>query len=66
MTKVNDKNRQTMIYKYAQKIVDNMDQQSLAFYALVGMMEDLKLHTNEHLEHDIRECCSHILEENNE
>ena len=64
MTKVNDNNRQMMIDKYAQNIVESMDQETLRFYAHIGMMEDLKFHTNENLESEISRYYPSILEEN--
>ena len=66
MTKVNDNNRQMMIDKYAKAMVENMDQETLAFYAHVGMMEDLKYHTNENLESEISQSYNHIFGDNHD
>ena len=53
MNKINDENRQEMIGRYAQYLVNKMDQSTLEFYACIGTMQDFEFHTNQNLEDEM-------------
>lgn len=63
MIMVNDKNRDDIIDKYTEYLLDNMDFQSLWELAYEAIHNSKELMDNEPLEDEIKEYCPEILED---
>ena len=66
MIKITDKNRQQIIYDYAQITLDSMDFQQLWDYAHSGIVGNLENYTNAELQEEIEQTFPEILENKNE
>jgi hypothetical protein len=60
---VNDKNREEILDKYAESVMDGMDFQRLWELAYNSIRDSKDLMENEALESEILDCCPEILEE---
>lgn len=63
MIKITDKNRQQIIYAYAEAILGNMNWDTMKDYAHSGIVNDLEKNSNEELEKTINEFDPCLLED---
>jgi hypothetical protein len=66
MTKVNDQNRQSIVTEYCTRLLDDMDFDTLYFFAYDMLYDNKKGLTNEQLTNQISDYYPDLLEETNE
>ena len=62
MIKITDENREKIIRKYAQAMMNDMNWSTMKEYAFNGITQDLMDYTDTELENEIGEYYPHLLE----